>query len=243
MEQTAESIEELGEEEPLVDNGQPAGLSEEARQEMSVLEAQIVQIKQTYAANPQALFAELKTLVQPFLDRDHELDSHFQKSRFENAILIGTGINALYLEVIQVFKWGYFCKENFPGVSPSTLLNYRNIASRPDSHPYSGLGIARVSKLISLTRNNAGDDRIKVFLEDHGVAYEPGEPLTPQLRDQIDEALREAGRKTKNPVSVDKLTERLGKIVEEVVKAVEGLDPGKKSQVAEAVRKALEKIS
>jgi predicted house-cleaning noncanonical NTP pyrophosphatase (MazG superfamily) len=227
-----------------------------ARQEKTVLEARIRQVKDTYAGNPEALIDELTALAEPILDQYSKLTSQFELTKFASAILLGTIVNELYSEVTKVFRWAYYTKSKFSGVSASTLLNYRAIASRPDSHPYADLGIAKVVDLISLTRNDEGEERIQLFLENSGVAYKPGEPLTSQLKDQIHEAIRnakEAARKkaasenAKKKVPVTKLSETLQKHAGEFVKAsdkdVEGLADNVKTGLAEVLRESLNKLT
>jgi hypothetical protein len=248
--QTTDPGEEAIEEEKEgVNASQPAAHIEEVREDMSVtvLEARIRQIKETSAGNRQALIDGLTALAKPILDLDNKLNSQFQLSKCQNALLLGTIVNDLYPPVTEVFKWAYYSKETFPGVSSSTLLNYRNIAARLDCHPYFNLGVARVLKLIKLTRNDKRDDRIRAFLEEHGVAYEPGEALTAQLKVQIDEVLKEAAKKPKNPVSVGKLTANLKKSADEFGKAsdedLEGLDDVKKDELTDKLQEILKKLT
>jgi hypothetical protein len=135
----------------------------------------------------------------------------------------------------------------FGGISSTrTVQNWRNIASRTDIHPYFGLGEVRVLKLISLTKNDEGEDRIRPFFDKHEVDYNPGESITLALKTKIDKVLREASKKTREPVSVTKLTDVLKKNAEEFKRITEDdigeLAADKKTELAEILRELLEKL-
>jgi hypothetical protein len=241
------SEEEVGEDVGITAQTLGTGEGEfQATLSVSELEAQIREIE-TGESDPQALISKLTTLAHPLLDWDSRLEDQFLLRKCENAQKLGILANTLYRIVSQTFKWGPWVKTHFPGKSASTVQNYRDIASRPDCWPYFNWGLKRVLKLISLTRKEEGEDRIRVFLAKHGVDYDPKAPLTSEMKAGIDASLAEAGKKSKKRVSVDNLTGILKKHAEEFARVSEAelkaLDGEKKGQLADILGELVTKLN
>lgn len=242
--------ERAGEDENLdLTEGQPKESEQEAQRASSIdeLEAEIREIEATTGGDEGALIKGLTALVRPLIDCDSNLEAKFQLSKCENIWKLGIIANRLHDVVTQTMKWGPWVANNFLGVSASTVKYSRDIASRPDCHPYFQWGIKRVVKLISLTRKDKGDNPIPTFLKKLDIAYDPNAPLTLEMKAKIDERLAEAGKKPKKPVSVDKLTSILKKHADEFVKAsaeeLQKLDAEKKGELAAILRTLVTNLS
>jgi hypothetical protein len=91
------------------------------------------------------------------------------------------------------FGWKKWVKENIKFMGLRKVQSLIQLAERPDLFPYTFLGVHRLLKLLRITKDRIGEDRVRDFLREHGIVLIEGEELIfPRMKTKIDEAIATA---------------------------------------------------
>ena len=101
------------------------------------------------------------------------------------------------------FMWEAWAAENLPFIGKRNRSNFMNLARRVDCHPYTFLGVDRLSVLCAATSESKDADPIGSFLQKHSIEFDPASEFNlDDFKIQVDTALNRE-RLLKNGIDVD----------------------------------------
>lgn len=143
--------------------------------------------------NPKELLSEGIDLIKECYADFNSFKHLFGRYDAEWAIHLGKNlIQMKSLAKKAGFMWEAWAAENLKFIGKRNRSNFMNLARRKDCHPYSFLGVDRLSILCSATADfkDDNDDLIGAFMAKHKIVFDPTKEFDlDEFKVQIDTAL------------------------------------------------------